>query len=117
MDDSYVVTDGEILGGGLSVSFQNIESLMVAAQEGNGKSIHTKYSMGILFHCFLTCLVHLLVACHSFFTTDLVTILSTGPAMVTTILGNLGSDTFVITPREVDPGKIWAPKDVSCTST
>lgn len=42
LDDSYVVTDGEILGGGLSVSFQNIESLMVAAQEGNGKPIHTK---------------------------------------------------------------------------
>jgi len=33
--DNYVVTDGQILGGGLSIRFNNIEKLDVTGQEGN----------------------------------------------------------------------------------
>lgn len=35
LDDSYVVTDGNIFGGGLTVKYTNIETLEVTMQEGN----------------------------------------------------------------------------------
>jgi hypothetical protein len=60
-EDKYVVTEGEVFGGGLSVVYNNIESVEVV--------------------------------------TLFVSILSTGPVVATTIYGNLGSDTFLITPR------------------
>jgi hypothetical protein len=68
-DDSYVVADGKVYGGGLSINFNSIESLEVTAAEGN----------------------------------DLISVLSTSPDFQTVLYGDLGSDTFVICPREVDP--------------
>jgi hypothetical protein len=34
-DDSYVVSDGQVLGGGLSIIYSNIESLSVSSEAGN----------------------------------------------------------------------------------
>lgn len=68
-DDSYVVSDGKVYGGGLSINFNSIESVEVTAAAGN----------------------------------DLISVLSTSPNFGTTIYGGLGSDTFKICPREVDP--------------
>jgi len=68
-DDSYVVADGAVFGGGLTINFANIESLQVDCKEGN----------------------------------DLVSVLSTSPGLDTILYGNKGSDTFHITPREVEP--------------
>jgi hypothetical protein len=34
-DDSYVVADGKVFGGGLTISFTNIESLEVTGEFGN----------------------------------------------------------------------------------
>lgn len=59
-DDSYVVTDKAVVGGGLSINFANIQNLQVDCKEGN----------------------------------DLVSVLSTSPALSTVLYGNLGSDTF-----------------------
>ncbi|CAB9505197.1 Kringle domain [Seminavis robusta] len=68
-DDNYVVTDGNIYGGGLSVRFSNIEMLDVTGEAGN----------------------------------DVFSILSTNPNVITSVYGALGSDTFYIAPRSVDP--------------
>jgi hypothetical protein len=68
-DDTYVVTDGQIFGGGLSITFSNIEMLEVTGEAGN----------------------------------DVIQILSTGPNVATSVYGALGSDTFIVTPRSVDP--------------
>jgi hypothetical protein len=68
-DDSYVVADGKVYGGGLSINFQAIERLELSTAEGN----------------------------------DLVSILSTSPDVRTSIYGALGSDSFVVCPREVEP--------------
>ena len=68
-DDSYVVTDGQVLGGGLTIKHANIEILEVSCEEGN----------------------------------DLVSVLSTHPALVTNIYGARGSDTFQVAPRRVNP--------------
>jgi hypothetical protein len=68
-DDTYVVTDGQIFGGGLSITFSNIEKLEVTGEAGN----------------------------------DVIQILSTSPNVATSVYGALGSDTFIVTPRSVDP--------------
>lgn len=34
-DDNYVVTEGQIFGGGLSIRFSNIEKLDVTGEAGN----------------------------------------------------------------------------------
>ena len=67
--DKYVIQDGKIFGGGLSIKFTNIEYLDVAAQEGD----------------------------------DEVYVLSTGPSLLLSLYGGLGSDTFVITSGGVEP--------------
>ncbi|CAB9505193.1 Kringle domain [Seminavis robusta] len=67
--DTYVITDGEIFGGGLSIKFSNIELLDVTGQEGD----------------------------------DIFQILSTNPNVITSVYGSLGSDTFLVAPREVLP--------------
>jgi hypothetical protein len=68
-NDKYVVADGKVYGGGLSIVFKSIESLEVTAAEGN----------------------------------DEISVLSTSPNFATVLYGDLGSDTFVICPRDVDP--------------
>ena len=34
-DDSYVVTDGQVFGGGLTISYTNIEALEVTGEAGD----------------------------------------------------------------------------------
>jgi hypothetical protein len=67
--DKYVIQDGSIFGGGLSIKFTNIDYLDMAGQEGD----------------------------------DIIYVLSTNPSLFLSLYGELGSDTFVITPRSVEP--------------
>jgi len=67
--DLYVVNDGLIYGGGLSVKFVNIAYVDVAGLEGDDKIV----------------------------------VLSTNPSTVVSLYGGLGSDTFIVTPQEVEP--------------
>jgi hypothetical protein len=67
--DKYVIQDGKVFGGGLSIKFTNIDYLDVSTQEGN----------------------------------DEIYVLSTNPSLLLSLYGGLGSDTFVITPSNVEP--------------
>lgn len=64
--DKYVIDDGKIFGGGLTVTFTNIEVLDVVGGDGD----------------------------------DEFYVLSTNPSLLLSLYGDLGSDTFVITPED-----------------
>jgi len=67
--DLYVIQDGKIFGGGLSIKFVNIAFLDVAGMEGD----------------------------------DNIVVLSSNPSTLLSLYGSLGSDTFILTPQEVEP--------------
>ncbi len=64
--DKYVIDDGKIFGGGLTVTFTNIELFDVVGGDGD----------------------------------DEFYVLSTNPSLLLSLYGDLGSDTFVITPED-----------------
>jgi hypothetical protein len=64
--DKYVIDDGKIVGGGLTIAFTNIEFFDVVGGDGD----------------------------------DEFYVLSTNPSLLLSLYGDLGSDTFVITPED-----------------